>query len=114
MPRYQRKPTVVEAYQWNPPEFGIEGFPYGRPKDWENTRTDHVRKTTYLEVARLLETSGCSKEQPHWDYSVMGVIDTISGPHTISPGDYVVVRTPQDVYPVKRQVFESIYDRIID
>ncbi len=54
-----------------------------------NTLTDLsvVRSTSYIEISQLLGTSGCSKEWPHWDWSVMGVIDTPKGKLAVSPGD---------------------------
>lgn len=106
--KFRKKTNEVEAVQWNVP--GRDG----KPKLAKECK-DHpaVRGTSRVEVFMLLGTSGCSKEEPHWDWSVMGVIQTISGPHTISPGDWVITE-PDGVnfYLCRRDVFEATYEPI--
>ena len=54
--------------------------------------TDHpaVQGTNYMEVHNLIGTSGCSKGNPWWQWSVMGVILTEQGKLLVNPGDWVV------------------------
>ena len=74
MAKYRKKPVVVEAVQWNVPNAD------GRVL-LATECNDHpkVRPTSYMEVSEICGTSGCSKEPPYWDWSVMGVIDTLKG-----------------------------------
>ena len=103
MPLFSRRPEVVKATQWNPEAFLAK-----------NVGDCRVRGTSYLEVNRLLGTSGCSKKSPYWDWAVMGVIETISGPHTICPGDYILPEPDgKNFYPCDRYVFEASYDPVI-
>lgn len=104
MPKFRKKPVVIEAEQWNPAAgLAREVCSSGGP----------VRPTTYREVASLLGTSGCSREEPHWDWAVMGVVETISGPHVICPGDYVVPEPDGlNYYPCRRDVFEATYEPV--
>lgn len=73
--------NVVKATQWN--------------KEVKHAREckDHplVTGTDYMQVHRLLGTNGCSKEEPYWDWSVMGVIRNHRGELvTVNPGDYIL------------------------
>lgn len=97
MARYRKKPVVIEASQW---------FNYG----------DHpqVRKTTYTEVARILSTSGCSKEPPYWSWQAMGVIDTLEGPHMVTPGDWIIKGVQGEFYPCKNDIFLTTYEEADD
>lgn len=53
---------------------------------------DHpaVRGSNYMEIAKLLETSGCSKHDPWWSWEVLGVIDTDYGKLVVCPGDWII------------------------
>jgi hypothetical protein len=97
--RFVKRPVVVEAVQWNP--------------DAQLTREcdDHpsVRPTTYGEVSDLLGTSGCSKKKPYWDWSVMGVIDTLGGKHVVSPGDWIIEGVRGELYPCDPDIFAETY-----
>ena len=106
--KYQRKSIPVEAVQWNPPG------PDGRPRLFrEADPHPAVRGTSYTEVAKLLGTSGCSKEPPYWDWAAMGVIETKSGPHTISPGDWIIAEPDgSGFYPCAASVFERLYEPV--
>ena len=61
---YRKKPVVIEAVQWNPP---IDG----KARLARELDCPGVRSTSYEEIARILGTSGCSKEEPYWDWSVV-------------------------------------------
>ncbi len=57
---------------------------------------DHpaVRGTDYMEIHRLLGTSGCSTEFPHYNWEVMGVIENIHGKQVVSPGNWIGTLLP--------------------
>lgn len=73
------------AIRWNAPD------EKGHPLLTENC-TDHpsVHRVSYELVANLLETSGCSKEEPYWIHSVIGGLHTSRGVQLICPGDWIV------------------------
>lgn len=78
--------TPVLSVRWNAPS-PIDGRPI-----FASDCFDHpsVQPTTYMEVAESLGTSGCSKKEPYWIWSVMGVLHTSRGKLFVNPGDYVV------------------------
>lgn len=105
--RYRKKPVVIEAIQWNVPDKN------GKVKLARECE-DHpkVRPTSYLEVSEMLGTAGCSQEQPHWDWAVMGVIDTLEGKHIVRPGDYIIKGIKGEFYPCKPDIFEQTYEKV--
>jgi len=62
-----------------------------------------IRPTDYSELYTLLKTTGCTPEEPYWDWSVCATVKTVHGRQVIWPGcavvvyenDIVVVLTPQ-------------------
>ena len=105
--KYRKKPVVIEAIQWNTPDKN------GKVKLARECK-DHpkVRPTSYLEVSEMLGTAGCSCEQPYWDWSVMGVIDTLEGKHIVRPGDYIIKGVKGEFYPCKPDIFEMTYEKV--
>lgn len=104
MLKFRKKPVVIEAVQWNKP---VDGRPL-----YSYECTDHpaVHPTGYSEIADLCGTSGCSKEFPYWDWSVMGIIDTMEGKHVVRPGDWIITGDQGEVYPCKPDIFEQTYE----
>lgn len=104
MARYRKKPVVIEAEQWNPPAGD------GLVRWARDVAHPDVRPTTYQEIARLLGTSGCSREEPYWDWAVMGIIETLEGPHVVLPGDWIITGVNGEKYPCKPDIFEKTYE----
>ena len=95
MPKYRKKPVVIEATQW---------FKHGD--------SPLVRKTSYLEVSNELGTSGCSKGDPYWTWERMGMIDTLEGKHAVIPGDWIIQGIQGEPYPCKPDIFELTYELV--
>jgi hypothetical protein len=72
MPRFRKRPVVIEAEQWHPGT-AIEGV-----------------------------YAGSSPQ--------VGLIDTLEGTMTVSPGDWVVTGIQGERYPVKPEIFERTYE----
>ncbi len=70
----------LTAVQWNKDII--------RARDCE----DHpkVRSTSYMEVYNLIGTSGCSNEEPYWNWEVLGVIETPNGKLVVNPGTWII------------------------
>jgi hypothetical protein len=104
MPKFRKKPVVIEAVQFNPEAkhwYDIE-FPEG------------VRHTNYAEVSDLCGgTSGCSKTPEMWTWSVCGVVDTLEGKHLALPGDWIIKGVKGEFYPCKPDIFELTYEEVI-
>ena len=107
MGKYRKKPIVIEAVQWNKPDAS------GHVK-LARECNDHpaVLPTGYMQIADLCGTSGCSKEWPHWDWAVMGIIDTMEGKHAVSPGDWIIRGVNGEIYPCKPDIFEKTYEKV--
>lgn len=105
MEKFRKKPVVIEAVQFNPCQ------PPKRTADMKGLPID-VRATSYGEVADLLGTSGCSKEPPYWDWSVMAVVETKEGKHMASPGDWIITGVQGEKYPCKPDIFAATYEPV--
>lgn len=75
-----------KATRWNAPSSDA-----AKPV-WTRDCKDHaaVRQTTYMEIADIYGTSGCSKQEPYWTYTVLGIIETPRGKLVVEPGDWIV------------------------
>lgn len=104
------KEGVVDkpAVQWNPGEYGVS-----KPLEWfeEGFKALHpaVRGTSYMEVHELVETSGCSPEEPYWVWSALGVIETKRGKLLVCPNDWIIEMTEGVFTVLPDPVYRSIY-----
>jgi hypothetical protein len=101
--RFRKKPIVVEAVQWN-----VGGALLGR----ECEDCDAVRGTSYLEINQMLGTSGCSNDETMWDWSRMGIIETLEGKHVVTPNDWIIKGVKGEFYPCKSDIFEATYEAV--
>jgi hypothetical protein len=71
---------------------------------------DHpkVEGTSYMEVHRLIGTSGCSRDAHMYQWSVMGVITTRQGKLLVNPGDWVVEVVPDHFLVVDDQTYRNL------
>lgn len=75
------------AVQWNAPNSITGEVKLARDCD----DVEGVEPTSYMEIHRLLGTSGCSNKPPYWDWSAMGVIKDHNGNKlVVNPSDWVV------------------------
>lgn len=100
--KFRKKPIVIEAEQFNPrAELVCDiDLPAG------------VRGTCYMEVSRLLGTSGCSNDGQAWNWPALGVVETIEGHHVACPGDWIVTGIRGERYPCKPDIFEATYEPV--
>lgn len=107
MPKFRKKPVVIEAVRWNAPD------EMGRVK-LARECDDHpaVRMTSYMEVNELIGTSGCSRDCVMWDWSVLGLIESPEGKQIVRPGDWIIKGVAGEFYPCKPEVFESTYEKV--
>jgi len=90
MPKYRKKPVIIEAFQWTggpdqteDPEWACEALRNG--KMWfKNIGTPKI----YL------------------------VIHTLEGDHQASQGDYIIKGIKGELYPCKPDIFEQTYEAV--
>jgi hypothetical protein len=81
----EKKPRIFEKI-WNPYNRSTSDL---SKKDLELFKGFEVKHTSYMQVARLLDTSGCSKSG--WAWMCCGVIETEHGSLVVHPGARVTL-----------------------
>lgn len=89
MPKFRKKPIIVEADQWYPNKRGI-GMATAPRKDlaWEGQ--------VYAD------------KQSSTGYS----IDTLEGAHEVTPGDWIITGVKGEKYPCKPDIFAMTYESV--
>jgi len=87
MPRFRKKPVVVEATQWlgfakGPHDLGIVS--------WRNLKP--------------------SNQGGRWEEEELGWIETLEGGHQVTPGDWIITGVKGEKYPCKPDIFEMTYE----
>jgi hypothetical protein len=95
MAKYRKKYILVDPIQWF--------------KDGDHPK---VRKTSYAEISTLLGTSGCSKEEPYWDWQAMGIIESLECNYAVCPGDWIAKGPKGEYYAIKPDIFEATYEKV--
>ena len=92
MPKFRKKPIVIEATQWfkdgDHPEVGFWRTPEGEAR----TLCKHCRE----------------------EMRVHGWIDTLEGGHNVCPGDWIITGVKSENYPCKPDIFEQTYEPVED
>lgn len=98
MPKFRKKPVVIEAHKWM-----RNG---DHPEDGDATREGQiVRYFRRPDVDGLQECSQCgSTMHDH------GWIDTLEGGHVVCPGDWIITGVAGERYPCKPAIFEATYE----
>lgn len=131
MPRFRRRQTTVDAHQWfangdhpddyatdrpilmvdeatDPPTKVVVGtLPAAQAKaeGWEGAVVRYFRRPGFGGIAcrqcgRLMHDHG-------W-------IETLEGGYIVCPGDWIVTGTVGERYPVKPDIFSSLYELVCD
>ena len=97
-----KKLNFIDSFQWNK-----SALP------WYN-RTDEniVRRTSYGEVSQLLNTSGCSHDEPYWGWEVLGVIETKRGRLVVIPSDWVITTVHGDIVVMSDEVYNELIEKV--
>lgn len=117
MPKFRKKPVVIEATQW---------FQNGdHPDDNTYTVTPDADSTTQFEpfpsegkVVRYYRTPDLDgqDECKHCGRIMHdhGWIDTLEGGHIVCPGDWVITGVQGERYPCKPDIFGATYEPVTD
>lgn len=114
MPKYRKRPVVIEANQW---------FKNGdHPEDRTGELTyDHDGKSYYIREGKIVRYYNhpdvSYKKQCQYCNKIMGFhgwIDTLEGGHTVCPGDFIIKGIKGEFYPCKPDIFEQTYELVAD
>lgn len=92
MPKYRKKPVVVDAFHY----VDSESLGPARPVPSWLVEAIYDKK--------IVITSS--------DTGTAVKVSTEEGDMTVSPGDYIIKGTQGELYPCKPDIFEEIYERI--
>lgn len=90
MPKFRKKPVVVEAVQW---------FKFG----------DHPEVVLFnsWDTPLSRECKECGKT-----YHEHGWVSTLEGGHIVCPGDYIITGVKGEHYPCKPDIFAATYEPV--
>lgn len=94
MPKYRKKPIVVEAFRYDGDLMDINGNYY--IPDW---------------AIEAFEKDVLFYDE-HNDYPFELFIKTLEGNHHVSVGDYIIKGVKGELYPCKSDIFEQSYEEI--
>lgn len=126
MPKFRKKPVVIEASRWwkngdHPLDFAAEraGYENGQPRTfsgaeakaagWEGGIVRYFRRPDVRDDAHCISSIPCSHVMR--DH---GWIDTPEGGHTVCPGDWIITGVQGEHYPVKAGIFDATYEAVDD
>ncbi len=81
MARFRKRPVIIEAEQW-----------------WPGKHVPGVQELVYDPGDGSTATA------------TKGVIETLEGPLTVSPGDWIITGVKGEKYPCKPDIFEATYE----
>lgn len=86
MPKFRKKPVVIEATQW---------FTHG-----DHPQVDRLDR--WRDIAPHLRTC---REQYGW-------VETLEGGHIVSPSDWIIRGVAGELYPCKDAIFRETYEPV--
>ncbi len=111
MPRFRKKPVVIDATQWDQngdhPEDNCELIlnQTGHPFKSEGKVVRYFRRP---DVPGTSSCGYCGRTFHHH-----GWIDTREGGHIVCPGDFVITGVKGERYPCKPDIFAATYEAVI-
>ncbi len=86
MPKFKKKPVVIEAVQYH----------------------DEMRATDNLPDGVVISFWGNTP----YGQGDFPTINTLEGPHLVSDGDYIITGVQGEKYPCKPDIFKATYDPV--
>lgn len=94
--KYQKKPVVIEAFQYDGDLKGTDGNYY--VPDWAVEAYENG----------VMHYGALKTDEPPCEL----FIDTLEGTHHVSVGDYVIRGIKGELYPCKPDIFEKSYELV--
>lgn len=88
--KFQKKPVVISAVQWDGTEQGIQKI-----------------KAVFPQLETLAKSG--YKYKPEITYWRIG---TLEGGHEVTPGDWIIQGVKGELYPCKPDIFELTYEPV--
>lgn len=114
MPKFRKKPVVIEAHQWftngDHPEdecVTLQEKADGVPGDYFLGEGKVVRYFRHPKVPGESICGECGKT-----FHVHGWIDTKEDGHRVCPGDWIITGVQGERYPCKPDIFEATYEAV--
>jgi hypothetical protein len=94
MPKFRKKPVVIEAYQWKPDDMEAAG----RVGAWlqMNGANFRVLESRGLYIGTLED----------------GADESVQVEHVASPGDWIIKGVQNEIYPCKPEIFATTYEAV--
>lgn len=126
MPKFRKKPVVIEAHQWH--QNG------DHPDDYRDSRPGMARHDDGDRLGHYVEISGEHAKEHGWEGAVVryfrrpdvrgdapcsecgrtfhdhGWIDTKEDGHRVCPGDWIITGVQGERYPCKPGIFAATYE----
>ena len=97
MPKYRKKPVVIEAFQMT------------KERRWDNSEWPEWLNFAWNMERDELGSFFCD---PYPDDNEDVFLRTLEGVHHITPGDFIIQGVQGELYPCKPDIFEQTYDRV--
>lgn len=102
MPKFKKKPVVVECNQWFKNGDHPLDYADGRSSDWEGAVVRYFRHPD-VSGMKVCEKCGNTMHAHGW-------IDTLEGGHVVCVGDWIITGVQGERYPCKPDIFEATYE----
>ncbi len=100
MPKFRKKPIVIEAHQWC--QNG------DHPEDGDSSQEGKiVRRFRRPDISGESLCSEC-----HGPFNIHGWIDTLEDGHRVCPGDWIIKGIKGELYPCKADIFTETYEPV--
>lgn len=108
MPKFRKKPVVIEAIQWFK---NGDGFREGIDMKLEETGEPIVKPYTDVDAPGYYICERCSEQ-----LMAHGVVRTLesgrNGNHLVCPGDWIIKGVQGEFYACKPDIFEKTYELV--
>ena len=106
MPKFRKKPVVIEAHRWTANGDHPDDF-----ADRDNSNGVMRREGLVVRYYRTPDGDG-ERACEHCDRKMRahGWIDTLEGGHVVCPGDWIITGVKGEHYPCKPDIFEMTYE----
>lgn len=117
MPKFRKKPVIIEAHQWHVNgdhpedrvgELVLDVFTNQRYSRQEGALVRYFRRPEPEYAGNVIHDLCKTK----WHFH--GWIDTLEGGHTVCPGDWIIKGVQGEFYPCKPDIFEATYEAVDD
>ncbi len=97
MPRYRKKPVIIEAFQFT------------KERRWDNSEWPNWLNRAWQAESGDEGAFFCGTSDHEQVF-----IRTLEGMHMVTPGDFIIQGVQGELYPCKPDIFEATYELVAD